>query len=243
MLNTVIILTDFEDFYTLQITGKILSVSQKNLQIRTLRVRNYSVIEASFLISQISKFFEKTIFVCVIDPYVGTKRRAVIIEQGKNLFVGPDNGIFSMLAQNIEQIVEIDENKFSNISKTFHGRDIFAVIAGEILNGKMPDNFGKTDKTRKINVLNLKDKILYIDNFGNIITSLRNESAKFKVGEEVKLKIKGREISARFVETFADEKEKMSVYCGSSGFIEIGKFRKNAGEILKVKVGDKVEIR
>ncbi len=243
MLNTVIILTDFEDFYTLQITGKILSVSQKNLQIRTLRVRNYSVIEVSFLISQISKFFEKTIFVCVIDPYVGTKRRAVIIEQGKNLFVGPDNGIFSMLAQNIKQIVEIDENKFSNISKTFHGRDIFAVIAGEILNGKMPDNFGKTDKTRKINVLNLKDKILYIDNFGNIITSLRNESAKFKVGEEVKLKIKGREISARFVETFADEKEKMSVYCGSSGFIEIGKFRKNAGEILKVKVGDKVEIR
>ncbi|PKP58262.1 MAG: hypothetical protein CVT89_03160, partial [Candidatus Altiarchaeales archaeon HGW-Altiarchaeales-2] len=99
MLNTVIILTDFEDFYTLQITGKILSVSQKNLQIRTLRVRNYSVIEVSFLISQISKFFEKTIFVCVIDPYVGTKRRAVIIEQGKNLFVGPDNGIFSMLAQ------------------------------------------------------------------------------------------------------------------------------------------------
>jgi len=139
MLNTVIILTDFEDFYTLQIIGKILSVSQKNLQIRTLRVRNYSVIEASFLISQISKFFEKTIFVCVIDPYVGTKRRAVIIEQGKNLFVG-------------------------------------------------------------------------------------------------------REISARFVETFADEKEKMSVYCGSSGFIEIGKFRKNAGEILNATVGDKVEI-
>jgi len=242
MLNTVIILTDFEDFYTLQITGKILSVSQKNLQIRTLRVRNYSVIEVSFLISQISKFFEKTIFVCVIDPYVGTKRRAVIIEKDGNLFVGPDNGIFSMLAQNINRVVEIDENKFSNISKTFHGRDIFAVIAGEILNGKMPDNFGKTDKTKKIKVLNLKDKILYIDNFGNIITGLRNEYAKFKVGEEVKLKIKGREISARFVETFADEKEKLGVYCGSSGFIEIGKFRKNVGEILKVKVGDKLEI-
>lgn len=249
MFNTVIILTDFEDFYTLQMIGKILLITQahqKNLQIqiqiRTLKVKNYSITEASFLISQVSKFFENAIFVCVVDPGVGTKRRTVIIEQGKNLFVGPDNGIFSMLNEGIERVVEIEEDKFSNACKTFHGRDIFAVIAGEILNGKDITEFGKTDASRKIKMSDLKNKILYIDNFGNIITSIRNESVKFKVGEEVKLKIKGRKISARFVETFADEKEKFIVYCGSSGFIEIGKFMDNTGEILKVKVGDKIEI-
>ncbi len=242
MIKVVIILTDFEEFYTLQIIGKILSISQKNLQIRTLRVRNYSITEASFLISHISNFFENALFVCVVDPEVGTKRRTVIIEQGKNLFVGPDNGIFSMLNARIEKVVEIDEDKFSNASKTFHGRDIFAVIAGEILNGKDITEFGKTDASRKIKMSNLKDKILYIDNFGNIITSIRNESVNFKVGEEVKLKIKGREISSIFVETFADEKEKFIIYYGSSGFLEIGKFMDNVGEILKVKVGAQIEI-
>lgn len=242
MFNTVIILTDFEEFYTFQIIGKILSVSQKNLQIRTLRVRNYSITEASFLISQVSKFFENALFVCVIDPEVGTKRRTVIIKRGKNLFVGPDNGIFSMLNAPIDRVVEIDEDKFSNASKTFHGRDIFAVIAGEILNGRDIAEFGKTDARMKIKISNLKDKVLYIDNFGNIITSIRKESVNFKIGEEVKLKIKGREISSIFVETFADEKEKFIIYCGSSGFIEIGKFMDNAGEILDVKVGAHVEI-
>lgn len=240
LFNTVVILTDFEDFYNMQMIGRILSISQKNLNIQTLKVKNYSITEASFLIFQVSKFFEKTIFVCVVDPGVGTKRRAVIIKKGKNLFIGPDNGIFSMLTH-IDEVVEIDENKF-NASKTFHGRDIFAVIAGEILKGKDIAEFGKIDERKRIKVYDLRNKVLYIDNFGNIITSIKNEPIKFNAGEEVNIKIKGKEINARFVETFADEKEKFIIYRGSSGFVEIGKFMNNASEILNVKVGDKVEI-
>jgi len=247
MLNTIIILTDFEEFYTVQITGKILSVSNKNVNIQTLRVENYSVIKAAFILYQISKFFENAIFVCVVDPYVGTKRRSVIVKRGKNFFIGPDNGIFSMLNAHIEQVVEIDEKKFK-VGKTFHGRDIFAVIAGEILNGKEIDDFGKKNKSdkskkikTKIKTLNLKNRILYIDNFGNIITSIKNDKIKDNK-KEIRVKINKKEIKTIYVKTFSDEKENFIVYKGSSGFLEIGKFMENAAEILNAKVGDKVKI-
>jgi len=231
-MRHIIIVADFEEFYTLQMIGKILSYSE-NASINTIRVGNYSIIGAAFIIYQLSKIFDNTIFICVVDPYVGTKRKSIIIKKDKNFFIGPNNGIFSMIKG--EKVIEIDEKIF-NASKTFHGRDIFAVIAGKILNGE--SDFGK--KETKIKRIDLRNKILYIDNFGNIITGIKRINAKYK--DEVKIKINEKEIRAIYVKTFSDEKENFIVYKGSSGFLEIGKFMNNAAKMLNVNIGDKVKI-
>jgi len=233
-MRNIIIVSDFGKFYTLQMMGKILSICE-NVRINTIKVENYSIISAAFIIYQLSKFFNNTIFICVVDPYVGTKRKSIIIEKDKNFFIGPNNGIFSMIKS--KKVIEIDEKKF-NASKTFHGRDIFAVIAGKILNGENIENFGK--KKTKIKKINLKNKILYIDNFGNIITGIKKINAKYK--DKLRIKINEKEINAIYVKTFSDEKENFIVYKGSSGFLEIGKFMDNAAKILNVNIGDKVKI-
>ncbi|MFN3528283.1 MAG: SAM-dependent chlorinase/fluorinase, partial [Candidatus Altarchaeaceae archaeon] len=135
------IISDLEDFYTAQIFGKIYEIYKGNFNMLNVRVKNYSIIEACFKIYVLDSNLKDTIFINVVDPYVGTERKVKIIKKDKNFLIGPDNGIFSLI-ENFEKIIEVDVKKF-NPSATFHGRDVFAVIAGKILNGEKIENFGK----------------------------------------------------------------------------------------------------
>ncbi|MEM7826812.1 MAG: SAM-dependent chlorinase/fluorinase [Candidatus Aenigmatarchaeota archaeon] len=238
------VISDLEDFYVAQIFGKIYEIYKHNINTLNVRVKNFSIIEACFKIYVLDSNLRDTIFICVIDPYVGTERKVKIIKKGKNFLIGPDNGIFSLI-ENFEKIIEVDTKKF-NASATFHGRDIFAVIAGKILKGEKIENFGK--ECSGIEKLDLKNRILYIDEFGSIITSIKNGEIKANLGEILKVKIsnekdkKGKIFEAKFVRTFADEKEKLIIYKGSSGFLEIGKFMDNTAKILNVNIEDRIEI-
>lgn len=235
----VCLISDLEDFYVAQIFGKIYEYTKTNFNILNVRVKNFSIIEACLKIYVLSSNLKDTIFICVVDPYVGTERKIKIIKTNKNFLIGPDNGIFSLIDK-IDEIIEVDTKKFVDASPTFHGRDILAIIAGKILNNEKIKNFGK--EVKEINQLNLKNKILYIDEFGNIITSIKNENIKSKIGEILKVKIKEKVFEAKFVKTFADEKNKFIIYKGSSGFLEIGKFMDSAAKILNANIGDKIKI-
>jgi len=236
--------TDFRhDLYVGQIKGVILSINER-VRIVDLEhnVTDYSISEAAFLISQISSFFPPgTIHLAIIDPGVGTSRRCLAIQTPDYFFIGPDNGLFSLVLekQRTKRIFEVDPTKFEKVSSTFHGRDIFAPLAAYISLGCEPEEFGR-EVRRMVQLKMKRNAIIYIDGFGNIITSI---TKNFHPGEELIVRYKERKIVARFVKTFAEAKrDEFILLRGSSGYLELDKNLSSAARELKARVGDPVEI-
>ncbi|UCD16308.1 MAG: SAM-dependent chlorinase/fluorinase [Candidatus Zixiibacteriota bacterium] len=127
-----------------------------------------------------------TVHVAVVDPGVGTARDAVVIETDDYFFVGPDNGLFSFLAKgDISGVTAITRRKYlaREITPTFHGRDIFAPVAGFLTLGIAPAEFGPPRKSL-VDLPSARTRmkngdfiggVIYIDHFGNLVTSLQGE--------------------------------------------------------------------
>ena len=236
--------TDFSsDLYRGQMKGVILSINEK-VQIIDIghHTRHYDILEGAFLIWQVCcRFPPGSIHVGVVDPGVGTSRAGLAIKTEKYYFIGPDNGLFSLALkdQRIKTIIQIDPSRFEEVSSTFHGRDVFAPLAAHVSLGKKIEDFGQ--RIHKIKELKLKkDSIIYIDEFGNIITSIRKISP---LAKKVTIHYKDRKIKAKFGETFAEAKEgEFVVLRGSSGYLEIDKNKDSAARSLEAKVGEGIKI-
>ena len=236
--------TDFRhDLYVGQIKGVILSISER-VRIVDIKhdVTSYSIREAAFLISQISPLFPRgTVHLAIIDPGVGTSRRCLLIRTQDYFFIGPDNGLFSLVLkeQKMKKVFEVDPAKFKQVSPTFHGRDIFAPLAAYISLGKDPEEFGR--RVEEIVEIEMKrNSIIYIDGFGNIITSIKKS---FPPGKELMVRHKKRKIVARFVRIFAEAKrDEFILLRGSSGYLELNKNLSSAARQLEARVGDPIEI-
>ncbi|MEW5925802.1 MAG: SAM-dependent chlorinase/fluorinase, partial [Candidatus Zixiibacteriota bacterium] len=127
-----------------------------------------------------------TVHLGVVDPGVGTKRKSLVVETEDHFFVGPDNGLFSFLGQRqIKRIVSLTNKKYflKDVSPTFHGRDIFAPIAAYLSLGVQPGRFGPEIKSlirpgrvrTKSKDGMVAGRIIYIDRFGNLVTSLKTD--------------------------------------------------------------------
>ncbi len=236
--------TDFgTDFYVAQVKGIILSLKKdENILDITHNIEKYNILHGAFVLLQVWKYFPKgTIHIGVVDPGVGGSRKGIIIETEYCYFVGPDNGLFSLAinGQKIKRIIEINTKKFNSVSKTFHGRDVFAPVAALLSKGEDAEKFGKSiNDIIKIEIE--KNRVIYIDGFGNIITTISND---FGIGEYVTINYKNRKIKTKFARTFVDApKGKFLVLKGSHGFIEIDINQGNAAEKLGAKIGDKIKI-
>lgn len=230
----IILVTDFEEFYLAQMKGVIWKINPE-AKILDIKVRNHDTISGAFVIDKIIDYFPDSIIIGVVDPGVGGSRKNIVIQTEKNYLIGPDNGLFSLVCERHTplKIIEIEKK---NISKTFHGRDIFAPLAGKISLEK--DLKGK--EIKKIKDLDIKDPriekdyvectIIYIDNFGNIITNIRD--VKFN-----KIIFMDKEI--KFLKTYS-ESEDFLVLIGSHGFLEIAANKKNAAEFFNLKTGDRI---
>jgi S-adenosylmethionine hydrolase len=132
-----------------------------------------------------------TIHVAVVDPTVGTERRALCVEAGDYVFVGPDNGVLSIACKRAGQrkIVAIEEKKYflSDRSRTFHGRDVFAPVAAHISAGVSIDAFGPRVRSMKRILHSLpriptsgriEGEIVHVDSFGNLITNIDEETIR-----------------------------------------------------------------
>jgi len=238
--------TDFaSDLYVGQMKGKILSINPRAKIIDlTHKVQSYSILEAAFFIFQVCPTFPpETVHIVVIDPGVGTERRALVISTENYHYIGPDNGVFHFILdkEKVKKAVQIDMKAFPDASFTFHGRDVFAPIGAYLSLGKGEDEFGFQIDKRLVKRLALpKGCILYIDQFGNIITNIKKE---FRLGEVLTISYKKRRIKAPFVRTFCDVKEgEYAILKGSSGYIEVDKNKASAARDLGVKVGDRIFI-
>ncbi|WP_457571807.1 SAM hydrolase/SAM-dependent halogenase family protein [Desulfovulcanus sp.] len=186
-MKPIVLLTDFglEDIYVGQLKGVI---SRYNPQIKILdlthHIQPFNILQgAYFLWSSYSYFPETSIFVCVVDPGVGTERRILIAKNKARLFLAPDNGLLTMLVHEhlLDKVYTVTHEEFL-ASKTFHGRDIFAPLAARLSLGKEAHDLGKEINPDNIYMLphiqpEYKDQkitttVLHTDHFGNIVLNL-----------------------------------------------------------------------
>lgn len=236
--------------------GVILTITPNSTIIDIVHnVEKFNIQTGAFTLASAAPYFPKgTIHVAVVDPGVGTKRRAIIIQTKKGYFIGPDNGLMILAAehQGIMHIYQITNPKFmlSGISSTFHGRDVFAPAAAYIEKGIKPEKFGpeihEPVRPDFAKVKHVKDsiigRILHIDSFGNIITNItKAEAAKFS--EIINLKIQSKELKLKLKKTYGETKlNEPLALIGSHGFLEIALNRGSAAEKYQAKVGMEITI-
>ncbi len=184
------LLTDFGEFYPGVMKGVISKVSSAEIVDITHSVSPQNIVEGAFLLYSSHRYFpENTVFVSVVDPGVGGKRRAIAVKTRNYWFISPDNGlVYPSASENGIEEVYLIKDSISEISgvlsSTFHGRDIFAPAGALIHEGRIREKYFQRVEP-KIAKLELFDsriegreifcKVLYIDRFGNVVTNLRRE--------------------------------------------------------------------
>jgi S-adenosylmethionine hydrolase len=244
----------FKDSYVAQMKGTILTINPKATIVDiTHDVEKFNVRMGAFILASAASFFPKgTVHLVVVDPGVGTERRAIVIQTKKALFVGPDNGVLMLAAEKmgIEHTYQLANPKFrpQKISNTFHGRDIFAPAAAYLDNGVEPSEVGpeieEAVEPKFVIVKNkdniIKGEILHIDGFGNLITNITMQAASIK---EICVNLQNQTFTLPFCKTYGQMQAKQSIaLVGSHGFLEIAINQGNAAHKFQVKVGDTVEV-
>jgi S-adenosyl-L-methionine hydrolase (adenosine-forming) len=173
-----------------------------------------NVAEGAFWLERSFRWFGAgTVFVAVVDPGVGTERRALVVEAHDRVFVGPDNGLLSAAVSQDpkRRAYEIDVVKVGlpAPSRTFHGRDVFAPVAAEIAAGRIrPPDLGPAGRDLApspvpapvVRAGQVEGTVVTIDRFGNLITNITAESIASI--EEPCVRMGEREFSIR--ETYSD---------------------------------------
>jgi S-adenosylmethionine hydrolase len=190
----------------------------------------------------------------VVDPGVGSARQPLLIEFEGSYFIGPDNGVLSLVmkAKRPTRIVHLSNPSYQLLptSATFHGRDIFAPTAAYLSRGIAPGAFGQTtdDFTKLIwpTVLKtettIRGEIVYIDGFGNLFTNIGADDLKELSGH--RLRILFRDLSIRGLATnyAAVEPGKCVALINSWELLEIAVYNGNAHKKSGAVVGDKVHV-
>jgi len=244
------LLTDFglKDPYVASMKGVILGINpQCTLVDITHQVNSHDIKEASFVLGQVYSNFQKgTIHLSVVDPGVGSKRKPILIVTKNYFFVGPDNGLFTVALrrERVKQAVVLTNQKFfrSEISSTFHGRDIFAPVAAYLSMGVKPESFGPSIKSwheipfpdLAITQGKLTGEIVHVDVFGNLVSNIdRNSLLQFSKGHPLVTKIGKRTIRGFKKGYWEGKKDEPVALIGSGGFLEISIREGNAQKVLK----------
>jgi S-adenosyl-L-methionine hydrolase (adenosine-forming) len=252
------LLTDFglEDTYVASMKGVILDIcSDARLVDISHLVPPQDVRAGAFLLlSAYRDFPAGTIHLAVIDPGVGTDRRGLVIRADGYFFVGPDNGLFSLALRETSgwEAFSLERPAYwrAIISKTFHGRDIFAPIAAHLAMGVPAEALGPTCIPQMASWANtvhkneeLGGEIIHIDHFGNAVTNVsRAVLERFVSGSQAAVRI-GRLTISAIVETYGDEETGTPIaLIGSSNFLEIAITQGNAAKTCGLRRGDPVRI-
>jgi hypothetical protein len=245
-MTIITLLTDFglRDSYVAEVKGVLLTLAPGATLVDVSHdVPPGDVRAAHIVLSRVwHRFPAGTVHLAVVDPGVGTARRALAAAANDHFFVAPDNGILSFLPTGT-QLVELPIGETA--SATFHGRDVFAPAAARLANGSPLSSLGREapDPHR----LALPEphregatwvgEVIYVDGFGTVVTNLRQDM----LGNAGRLRIAGRD-AGPLHRTFADVRRgELVAFTGSSGTIEIALRDGNAAKVLNVAVGATVK--
>ena len=253
----IVLMTDFglSDTYVGQMKGVILSLAPSAQIIDlTHAITAQNVAQGAFLLGKSAPFFpEKAIFVAVVDPGVGTSRKAIAVETARHIFLAPDNGLLTAIFQTgeVTRSVTITNERFTlpARSSTFHGRDVFSPAAAHLASGVALKELGSeidpsdclripmTGCHTSDNGASWEGKIICTDHFGNLITSL---DAKVLDRSKNWLVSAGNH-QLPMCSTYGDAADLQPLaYTGSSGMIEIAIRNGNAAQVLGLRTGDPV---
>jgi len=262
--------TDFgtDDIYVAAMKGIILGINPQVTIIDICHsIEPQNVGQAAFLINSAHKYFPVgTIHVIVVDPGVGSKRRALLVNSPTCFFLAPDNGILTPIIYGTNPSLQHTKSKWAQlpngfqafaltnpqfwhhpVSTTFHGRDIFAPVAAHLSLGEKAESFG--EQVRKVRTHSIPishtringeqiGQIIHIDHFGNLITNLTKNNLK---GDTLHLRIAGRQID-KLSQCYADG-EGLIALIGSSEHLELSIPYGSAARTLGVGIGDTVILR
>jgi S-adenosylmethionine hydrolase len=223
----------------------------------THEIAPHDIMEAALALEAAAPFFpDRTVHLAVVDPGVGSPRRALALSTRGHLFVGPDNGLFTPFLEGRDwRAVEIQATSLGGAqpSRTFHGRDIFAPVAARLAAGASLASLGPQvrDPVRlrwpvaSRTAEGLVGEVVHVDRFGNLVTSIRAEDlgpgAAPRLGN-IAIDV-GRE-SLTLVGTYADiPRGRAAGLIGSSGRLEISMREASAAAALGLGRGDWVILR
>jgi S-adenosylmethionine hydrolase len=242
-LSMIVLLTDFGQAEYVGVMKAVIYNVNPNATIVDLchDISPQSIVEASWILKNNYSYFpDSSIFCCVVDPGVGSERKAVAVRTKRSCFVAPDNGLLweTLNEQDIIETREVSVPK--NASRTFHGRDVFAKAAAEIDLGRFNELGRKIEKIEKFQLYlkNREGVVTRIDRFGNIITNL---TSSHKDTYSVETADKKYQMNFHPIYEAAAENELFLIE-GSCNTLEISLKNDNANKILHLKPGARIKI-
>jgi S-adenosylmethionine hydrolase len=258
----VTLLTDFgtADYFVGAMKGAALASNPRAQVVDiTHEIPPHDVEAGAFtLLAAFEAFPAGTVHVAVVDPGVGSSRRAIAVETPGHTFVGPDNGLFGYVYERVESfgVYHLTNESYfrKGVSATFHGRDIFAPVAGALSRGVAAEEMGPriTDFVRLPFARpvrrpdgTLAGRVIHVDRFGNCVTNFTpRDITDESLAGGLRLKVGVSEVK-RFRRFFAEESgagvEPFAIW-GSAGLLEIAVNRDSAARRLGVGRGQTVEV-
>ncbi|MFQ6074156.1 MAG: S-adenosyl-l-methionine hydroxide adenosyltransferase family protein [Candidatus Bathyarchaeia archaeon] len=256
------LLSDFglKDPYVAEMKAVILSICpEARIVDISHEIEKFNIRMGAFVLASAAPYFPKgTIHVAVVDPGVGTKRRPILVVTKRAFYVGPDNGLLMLSGrrEGISRVYHVTNKRFmlSRISRTFHGRDIFAPTAANLAKGRAPSECGPeindyvvpkfAEPRLSRNVL--LGEVLHIDDFGNVITNVsikELEKMSIKEGDMLRVKLKEDVLTLKLCTAYGEVKAKQPLaIIGSHGFLEISVNLGNAAKRFRVETGETVQL-
>jgi S-adenosylmethionine hydrolase len=215
-----------------------------------------NILEGAIALWRAAPFFPAgTVHIAVVDPGVGTNRRPMAARIGSQIFVGPDNGLFTPLiadGQNSGQpmlFVHLDKPAYwlADVSHTFHGRDIFAPVGAHLARGVPIEEVGSIFTDPRMLVLSKPQKtptgfsahITVIDVFGNLTTDLTETEF---TGRDISVSIKGEQIDGLSASYGQHAPGQLVALVDSENYLEVALVNGNAAKYFNAQVGDVVEV-
>jgi len=256
------LLTDFglKDPYVASMKGVILTICPEAVVIDiSHEVPKFDVRAGALVMAQAAPWFPKgTVHVGVVDPGVGTARRAIVAVSEHYVFVGPDNGLLMLAAarDGLKAVYAVEKRDLmlERVSRTFHGRDIFAPVAARIASGLEPSEVGPEISDYvlpgfarpELRGRRITGEVMYIDGFGNIVTNVPEEllaEAGASDGSELLVKIGGRRLGLRLCSAYGEvEPGSMLAIVDSWGMLEIAINLGSAAKALGARPGEPVVV-
>ena len=258
MHNVITLTTDFglQDYYVSAMKAIIMGIAPDARIVDVSHdIPSQDIMAGSWVLKNSAMLFPKNSVHCVVvDPGVGTERNPIALRIEDQLFVGPDNGIFSLLTEGKDfEAVRLTNKKYwgQKSSNTFHGRDIFAPVAAHLSTGvdlqELGDPVDELVNYRWAVPIADKDGVqgwvIHIDKFGNLVTNVSEELINEAIdGRSIKIYV-GNTILDEIVTTFGSVAEgEPAAFIGSSGMLEIGINKGNAKEMLGVQKGAQISL-